>query len=251
MTSIGTGYDLSATTFSPDGRVFQVEYANKAVDNSGTAIALRVKDGVVFGVEKIVQSRLYEPGSNRRVFTVDDHTGIVTAGLIADARQLVKRARSEASEYRSVYGAQIPGHMLCQRLSGYVQAHTLYSHIRPFGVAILIGLCTSKGPQLYCIEPSGVSWGYYGAAIGKGKQTAKTEIEKLKLEEMTAVEAVKEVAKLIYSVHDEVKDKDFELEMSWVTEATGGKHVAVPEEMVKEAEEAAKAALEEDDMDDD
>ena len=77
MTNIGTGYDLSSTTYSPDGRIFQVEYAHKAVENSGTAIALRVKDGVIFAVEKIVVSKMLEPTSNRRIHTVDSHIGMV------------------------------------------------------------------------------------------------------------------------------------------------------------------------------
>lgn len=72
-------YDLSASQFSPDGRVFQVEYAAKAVENSGTVIGLRGKDGVVFAVEKLVTSKLYEPGANKRIFHVDEHVGMVSS----------------------------------------------------------------------------------------------------------------------------------------------------------------------------
>ena len=78
MASQGTGYDLSASTYSPDGRIFQVEYANKAVENAGTAIGLKCKDGVVLAVEKLVTSRLKVPGSNRRIFNVDLHAGLVS-----------------------------------------------------------------------------------------------------------------------------------------------------------------------------
>eukprot|EP00128_Syssomonas_multiformis_P000962 Colp12_sorted_trinity150504_noHs@6639 len=249
MSSIGTGYDLSATTFSPDGRVFQVEYATKSVENSGTALAVRVKDGVVFGVEKLIVSKLYEPGANTRIFTVDQHVGVAVAGLLADARQFVNRARSEASNYRSFYGGPVPLKVLTQRVSGYVHAYTLYSHVRPFGTSALLGALGPDGPELYMVEPSGVSWGYYGAVIGKGRQAAKTEIEKLNLSELTCREVLKEVAKIIHSVHDEVKDKEFELELSWVCEETKGRHQVVPKELRDEAERQAKAALEEDDMD--
>lgn len=79
MASQGTGYDLSASTYSPDGRIFQIEYAMKAVENAGTAIGIRTKDGVVFGVENLVQSKLLVPGSNKRIFTVADHVGFVRA----------------------------------------------------------------------------------------------------------------------------------------------------------------------------
>lgn len=75
-------YDLSASQFSPDGRVFQVEYAAKAVENSGTVIGLRGKDGVVFAVEKLVTSKLYEPGANKRIFHADEHVGIVSLLII-------------------------------------------------------------------------------------------------------------------------------------------------------------------------
>lgn len=108
MTSIGTGYDLSASTYSPDGRIFQVEYANKAVENSGTAIGLRVKDGVVLAVEKLVHSKLLVPGVNRRIQIADKHIGLATAGLLADGRQLAGRTRDEASNYRDTYGGVPP-----------------------------------------------------------------------------------------------------------------------------------------------
>ena len=91
MSSIGTGYDLSTSTFSPDGRVFQVDYAQKAVESSGTAIAIRGKDGVVFAVEKIITSKLYEKSANRRIFSVDRHVGMAGSGLYADVRQLGKK----------------------------------------------------------------------------------------------------------------------------------------------------------------
>ncbi|EGW06495.1 Proteasome subunit alpha type-3 [Cricetulus griseus] len=203
MSSIGTGYDLSASTFSPDGRVFQVEYAMKAVENSSTAIGIRCKDGVVFGVEKLVLSKLYEEGSNKRLFNVDRHVGMAVAGLLADARSLADIAREEASNFRSNFGYNIP------------------------------------------------LKGYWGCAIGKARQAAKTEIEKLQMKEMTCCDVVKEVAKIIYIVHDEVKDKAFELELSWVGELTKGRHEIVPKDIREEAEKYAKESLKEEDESDD
>jgi len=245
MSSIGTGYDLSSSTYSPDGRLFQVEYANKAVENSGTAIGLRVKDGVVLAVEKLVQSKLLVPGTNQRIATVDDHAGMAFAGLMADGKALASRARSEANNYRQQYRTSIPVKMLADRVGGYCQAFTLYGSVRPFGLSsILGGIDKLSGPELYCIEPSGVYWGYRGCAIGKGRQLAKTEIEKLKLEEMTCREAVDEAARIIHTVHDEAKDKDFELELSWISTAeTGGRHLSVPKELIAEAERKAKEGL--------
>lgn len=247
MSSIGTGYDLSASQFSPDGRVFQVEYAQKAVENSGTAIAIRGKDGVVFGVEKLVQSKLYEKGANKRILNIDRHIGMAVAGLLADARQVVEVARDEASNFRYNYGGNIPLKHLAERVSMYVHAYTLYSSVRPFGATALMGSYDDNTPQLFMIEPSGVSHGYFGCATGKAKQNAKTEIEKIKMKDMSIRDLVKEVAKIIYVVHDEVKDKAFELELSWVGELTGGKHEFVPADVQAEAEKYAKEALEESD----
>jgi len=251
MSSIGTGYDLSASQFSPDGRVFQVEYAQKAVENSGTSIGLRCKDGVVFAAEKIITSKLYEPTSNRKVFNIDTHAGMACAGLIADARAIVEIARIESSNYRSEYGVPIPCAYLSERVSMYLHAYTLYSSVRPFGCSVMIGSYDSNGPQLYVIDPSGLCHGLIGSAVGKAKQNAKTEIEKLKLSNLTCRELVKEAAKIIYLVHDEVKDKNFELELSWVCDASDKRHQPVPKDLFEEAEKYAKAALEEDSSDED
>ncbi|KAM9777974.1 proteasome subunit alpha type-3 [Neosynchiropus ocellatus] len=277
MSSIGTGYDLSASTFSPDGRVFQVEYAMKAVENSSTAVGIRCKDGIVFGVEKLVLSKLYEEGSNKRIFNIDRHVGMAVAGLLADARSLAEVAREEASNFRSNYGHDIPLKHLSDRVAMYVHAYTLYSAVRPFGcrqvtesssvftcfdslfMSQILSVCSfilgsydkDDGPQLYMVDPSGISYGYWGCAIGKAKQAAKTEIEKLQMKEMTCRELVKEVAKIIYIVHDEVKDKAFELELSWVGEITNGRHELVPKDVREEAEKYAKDSLEEDDDSDD
>jgi 20S proteasome subunit alpha 7 len=246
MSSIGTGYDLSASQFSPDGRVFQMEYAQKAIENSGTAIALRGKDGVVFATEKLVTSKLYEQGANRRLFSIDKHIGMAIGGLLADARHIVERSRKEASKYRSEYGGNIPLEYLTDRVAMYMHAYTLYSAVRPFGCSVILGSYDNTGPSMYMLDPSGVFHGYLGCALGKAKQAAKTEMEKVKFSDMTCRELVKEAAKIIYIVHDEVKDKAFELELSWVGAHTGGLHQKVPDDVHQEAEAFAKSSLEED-----
>jgi len=246
MSSIGTGYDLSASQFSPDGRVFQVEYAQKAIENSGTAVGLRGKDGVVFAMEKLVTSKLYEPGANRRLFGIDRHVGMAVGGLLADARQIVETARKEAANYRGEYGGDVPLRYLTDRVGGYIHAYTLYSAVRPFGCAVILGSMEASGPNMYMIDPSGVYHGYKGCAIGKAKQAAKTEMEKLDISSMSVRDLVKEAAKIIYMVHDEVKDKAFELELSWVGEHTNGVHERVPDNIFAEAETFAKNSLKED-----
>jgi 20S proteasome subunit alpha 7 len=177
--------------FSPDGRNFQVEYAVKAVENGGTCIGIRCKEGVVLAVEKIIASKLLKPGANKRIATVDRNVGIVTSGLLPDGRHLTSRARDEASSWRRTYKGPIPTSALASRLGGYAQAYTLYSSVRPFGVTAIMGGWDSEaelgvdgqvgtgptgggggkvtdddkgeklprgGPGLYMIEPSGLYW---------------------------------------------------------------------------------------------
>lgn len=199
-------YDLSASQFSPDGRVFQIDYASKAVEKSGTVIALRGKDGVVLAIEKIVTSKLYEDDAATRVFTIDKNIGIAIAGLHADGRYIVDIARQEAQNYRSQWNAKldlekgdgtIPLKILVERVSAYIHAYTLYSAVRPFGVTIIIASWNEEdGPQLYKIEPSGTYFGYLACASGKAKQQAKTEMEKLKLGDMTTEDIVKNAGKM-------------------------------------------------------
>ncbi|KAL8366967.1 hypothetical protein RB595_009150 [Gaeumannomyces hyphopodioides] len=282
MTSIGTGYDLANSIFSPDGRNFQVEYAVKAVENAGTSVGIRCKDGVVLAVEKVVTSKLLKPGANKRIATVDRHVGVAYSGMVPDGRHFVDRARDEARSWRDNFKAPIGTAELAGRMGGYLQAYTLYQSVRPFGITAIVGGWDSSlelpvdgevgagpsvgaggkavgkkhgGARLYMIEPSGLYWGYYGAATGKGRQAAKAELEKLDLagEGISLLDAVKEAARIIYVAHDDNKDKEFELEMTWISDEDGptkGRHEEVPKKLLQEAERLAKKSLEDDDDDD-
>jgi len=278
MTSIGTGYDLANSIFSPDGRNFQVEYAVKAVENGGTSIGIRCRDGVVLAVEKVITSKLLKPGANRRIATVDRHIGVAYSGMVPDGRHFVDRARDEAREWRASFKMPIGTAELSSRMAGYLQIYTLYQSVRPFGITAIVGGFDGErdqpvdgevggrvsgaktgGPFLYMIEPSGLFWGYYGAATGKGRQAAKAELEKLDLggggegHGLSLREAVVEAARIILVAHDDNKDKDFELEMSWVSGAdgpTGGRLEEVPKDLLDEAVRLAKQNLEGDDAED-
>ncbi|KAK9483875.1 nucleophile aminohydrolase [Lipomyces starkeyi] len=252
MTSIGTGYDLSNSVFSPDGRNFQVEYASKAVEADGTAIGIKCQDGIVLAVEKIVSSKLLVPGANKKIQTIDKHIGVAYSGLTPDGRHFVSQGRSEAYSWRGIYKVPISVTSMTDRLAGYVQAYTLYNSVRPFGISAIVGGVDQSGPHLYTIEPSGAYWGYLGAATGKGRQAAKSELEKLDLPNISAKDAVKAAAKIIYAAHDDSKDKDFELEISWVsTSETKGVHEFVPRELLEEAERLAKEEDEDEEMEED
>jgi len=219
------------------------------VDNSSTAVGIRCKDGVVMCVEKPKLSKMIVEGSNRRILTVDKRSGICVSGMMADARQIVNHGRKESANYRDFYGDDIPGSVLCERIAGLMHAYTLYWYVRPFGATVLIGSYTEDGPQLHSVDPSGIWYRYFAHAIGKGKNGAKSQLEKLDLTTLTCREAVIEAAKCVYSQHDPSKDKPIELEISWVCDESNRMHNLVPAELHAEAEAAAKAAREA--MDDD
>lgn len=139
---------------------------------------------------------------------------------------------------------------LISRLGYYVQAYTCYNSVRPFGINAIVGGVDDTGSHLYMVEPSGVYWGYKGAATGKGRQAAKAELEKLDLPNISAKDAVKEAARIIHLVHEDNKDKDYELEISWIsTEETEGIHKFIPEDLMIEAKKYAEEAAEGSDAD--
>jgi len=264
MASSGSGYDLSSSTFSPDGRIFQIEYASKAVENAGTALGLRCADGIVLAVEKPLPSKMMLSSSSRRIHTVDTHSGVAFTGFVSDARQIMNRAREEAANYYSNYGTKIPPAVLAQRIASYVHYFTLHGSLRPFGAATILASYdpSTKRHELHMVEPSGVTYEYFGCAAGKGRQAAKTEIEKLSLgnvagttgEIITVKEAVKQLARIICLLRDEEKEssssKLFELEMSWVCEESKWEHVGVPKQEISEAMAWGKESIAEEEDED-
>mmetsp|Transcript_2729 Transcript_2729/g.2932 ORF Transcript_2729/g.2932 Transcript_2729/m.2932 type:complete len:269 (+) Transcript_2729:75-881(+) len=249
MSSTGSGYDYSCGTFSPDGRIFQIEYAQKAVENSGTAIGIRCNDGVVIAVGKPQGSRMLVPGSNRRVFPIDKHVGLVVAGYLADGKQIVSRAREEAENYRNTYGHHILPTILADRLSLYTHYFTIYGSLRPFGsTAIFAGFDEDlDSPQLYMVEPSGAVFRFFGCAAGKGANAAKTELEKVLYKYGTAGissrQAVKELARVLQTIRDPAKDKSLEIEVGWLTKENDWVFSHVPKDLVEEADELALAEV--------
>lgn len=188
---------MSASQFSPDGRVFQIDYASKAVEKSGTVIGIRGKDCVVLAVEKIITDQLYEPDAASRIFTIEKNIGMAIAGLMADGSFVADIARQEAANFRQQFERTIPLKHLCDRVAGYIHAYTLYSAVRPFGLSVIFASWDkADGPQLYKIEPSGTSFGYFACASGKAKQQAKTEMEKFTFANMNTEELVRSGGKM-------------------------------------------------------
>jgi len=178
----GRGYDMAITQFSPEGRLFQVEYAIEAVRRGTTAICCRNEHSVVFAVEK-KESELQEVIGSEKIFKVDDHIGVAIAGLTADARVLIDRARVQAQVNLLNYDERISVKDCTLNICEYLQMFTQNAGVRPFGVSLLIagvdpaGNNTDGKASLYLTDPSGALWGYKAFAIGSGATEARTYLE--------------------------------------------------------------------------
>ncbi|UCG89986.1 MAG: archaeal proteasome endopeptidase complex subunit alpha [Candidatus Heimdallarchaeota archaeon] len=163
----GLGYDRGSTIFSPDGRLFQVEYAIEAVKRGTTAIGIKTSEGCCLAVQKRLHTSLVEKEMVKKIFAIDNHIAAAIAGLTADAHVLVNQARIQAQIHRITYNEAITVEALTRRLANLKQMYTQHAGVRPFGVSLLIAGCDEMlGPQLYMTEPSGSYWGYRATAIG-------------------------------------------------------------------------------------
>ncbi len=166
-------YDRASTVFSPDGRLFQVEYAKEAVKRGSTTIGMVCKDGVVLIANRFVPNNLIDRESIRKVHIVDDHIIAASSGLAGDARRLVEMARVEAQKHRVTYSEPVSILQLSKTLADTLQIYTQYGGIRPFGVAMLICGLDSKDGSMYELEPSGAYTGYFAVGIGSGKESVE------------------------------------------------------------------------------
>jgi len=174
----GAGYDRAITVFSPDGKLFQVQYAQEAVKRGLTALGIKVNEGVVLAAEKRVRSKLVEENSIEKIFKVDEHIGAAASGLIADARVLIDHARIEAQVNRLRYDEPISVQSLAKRIGDTKQLYTQHGGVRPFGARLLIAGVDEKKAHLFETDPSGVVAAYKCQAIGGGAQAVTDFFER-------------------------------------------------------------------------
>lgn len=175
-----SGYDRHITIFSPEGRLYQVEYAFKTVKTSGqTAIGVRGKDCVCFVTQKKVPDKLVDPTSVTNIHKITKSIGMLVTGIHGDARSLVQKARSEAAEFKFKYGYDIAPGFLARILADQAQVYTQHAYMRPLGVIpMIIGIDEEAGPQLYKVDPAGYFVGYKATAAGVKDQEATNWLEK-------------------------------------------------------------------------
>ena len=208
MQPSGRGYDHGITTFSPDGRLCQVEYARESVKRGTTTAGLKFKDGIVLVCDKRIASRLIIPESIEKLFKIDGHIGIATSGLVADARQLVARARVEAQVNRITYSDTIPLDIMTKKICDFKQSFTQYGGSRPFGTALLIGGVDDNGIHLYETDPSGAYQSYHAGAIGSGRNTVVEFFEKNWKQNMTLNAALKLGLEALRNANDQELNRE-------------------------------------------
>ncbi len=196
-------YDRGITIFSPDGRLYQVEYAREAVKRGTASIGVRTEDGVVLAVDKRIRSPLMERDSVEKIHKADDHIGIASAGHVADARQLIDFARRRAQVNELRYGEPIAVETLTKEVTDYIQQYTQVGGARPFGVALIIAGIANGEPKLYETDPSGTPYEWKALAVGADRGEIRDYLEEHYDEAMDLDAGVELALSALASVNDD------------------------------------------------
>ncbi len=189
-------YDRAITVFSPDGRLFQVEYAMELVNRGATILGIRCSEGVVLGAEENVEP-LEETEYSWKIFKIDDHIGATIVGLSSDARILIDQARVYAQSNRLTYDEPIDTEVVSKRVCDIMQLYTQHAGVRPFGISIIFGGVDKTGTRLFGTHPSGVYRGYKATAWGGGRETALAILKEEYKEDMNLEETTKLAVKCL------------------------------------------------------
>lgn len=219
-------YDRGVNTFSPEGRLFQVEYAIEAIKLGTTAIGIQTSEGTVLAVEKRITSSLLVPSSIKKLAKLDKHIGCAMSGLVADARTLIDHARVSTQNHWFTYNEQINTEAAVKSISNLALGFGEGSMARPFGVALLVAGVDENGPVLYHTDPSGTYTKYDAEAIGAGSEGARTQLQEHYNKSMKLHEAQKLALEVLKQVMEE-KITDTNVELAVVTPFPEGEGNAI------------------------
>lgn len=206
MFSVPGAYDRAITVFSPDGRLFQVEYASETVKRGATVLGIASPEAVVLAAEERATSKLQDPSFMWKIFQIDEHVGAAVAGLSCDAHILVDQARIYAQSNRLLYDEPIDVEILTRRIGEIKQLYTQHAGVRPFGISILFGGVDRKGSRIFWTDPSGAYLAYKAWAIGAGGDTANEILETEYKDSITLDESVVLALKCMSKVLEEKID---------------------------------------------
>jgi len=218
-------YDSRTTIFSPEGRLYQVEYAMEAIGHAGTCLGIMAKDGVVLAAEKRSVHKLFDNDvfASEKIYTLDDNIACSVAGITSDANVLVTMLQQTAQRYKLNYGKSIPVEQLVIHLCDIKQAYTQFGGMRPFGISVLyMGWDEEYGFQLYMSDPSGNYGGWKGTCIGNNSQAAISMLkQEYKENETTLQQALQLAVKVLSKTLDTNKLTSERVEMCTLTRVEG------------------------------
>jgi len=213
------GYDRAITVFSPDGRLYQVEYAIETVRRGTIAVGVKCKDGIVIAVEEKPR-KLQISETAQKIFQIDDHVGVAAAGYIPDARSQVDNARFFSQSNKMIYDEPVEVETIAKHLADQCQQFTQYAGVRPFGVALILGGVVNKIPQLYLTDPSGTYISYEAIAIGANSEQVTDFLEKTYKNDLSLDDASVLAAAGIY-LSSEDKEGTSHIRMAHIKTETG------------------------------
>ncbi|KAJ2080281.1 Proteasome subunit alpha type-4 [Coemansia sp. RSA 988] len=194
-------YDRALTVFSPDGHLFQVEYAQEAVRKGTCTVGICGKDSVVLGVEKKAALKLQDSRTMRKIHQLDQHMFIASAGLVADARVLVDMARVECQNHRLTIEDPPTVEFITHYVASIQQRYTQSGGRRPFGISTLIvGFDPDNMPKLFQTDPSGIYYQWKANSIGRNSQTVREYLEKHYTDDIGESDAIKLAVKSLLEV---------------------------------------------------
>jgi proteasome alpha subunit len=190
-------YDRAITVFSPDGRLFQVEYALETVNRGATIVGIVGPEGVVLGAEEKIESRLQDSSFTWKIFEVDTHIGAAVVGLGSDARILIDQARVYCQSNRLMYDEPVDVEVISKRLGDVKQLYTQHAGVRPFGVSVIFGGVDKTGNRLFSTDPSGTYRAYKAVSVGVGRETVEGTLKSEYREDLSLKDSVNLVAKCL------------------------------------------------------
>jgi proteasome alpha subunit len=230
------GYDRAITVFSPDGRLYQVEYAIETVRRGTIAVGVKCKDGIVIAVEE--KPRKLQVSENpQKIFQVDDHVGVAAAGYIPDARSQIDNARFFSQSNKMIYDEAVEVETIAKHLADQCQQYTQYAGVRPYGVALILGGVVNNTPELFLTDPSGTYISYDAIAIGAGSDSVTDFLEKTYKEDLTLDEASVLASAGIY-ISSEDKEGTNHIRMAHIKTGNGLYELVSNEQIVSYANTA-------------